>query len=145
MRAPAVVATLCALAFGSAACGGGGESASTSTSAPTATQAPSSGGATAPEETATTTAPTATTGGAAAPDGASVVADNGCKACHQLPGGGSPGPGPDLTAIGAELDAGQIEATLVQGPGSMPSFAKLKSDSPEDFQAMVDYLAGLKG
>ena len=52
--------------------------------------------------------------------------------------------GPDLTEIGQRLPGPAISRTLVNPTAPMPSYAKLRTESPEKFQALVDYLASLK-
>ena len=52
---------------------------------------------------------------------------------------GNPGPGPDLTQIGAKLPAQAIERTLRNPTAPMPSYADLP---PEKFDALVEYLSG---
>ena len=83
---------------------------------------------------------------AAAPrfeEGRSAVASSGCLGCHQIgENGGSLGP--DITEIGRRLPGPAIARTLVNPTAPMPSYAKLKNEDPEKFQALVDYLASLK-
>jgi len=76
-------------------------------------------------------------------EGRSAVASSGCLGCHVIgENGGSLGP--DLTEIGKRLPGPAIARTLVNPTAPMPSYAKLRTESPEKFQALVDYLASLK-
>ena len=76
-------------------------------------------------------------------EGRSAVASSGCLGCHVIgENGGSLGP--DLTEIGQRLPGPAISRTLVNPTAPMPSYAKLQTESPEKFQALVDYLASLK-
>ncbi len=76
-------------------------------------------------------------------EGRSAVASSGCLGCHVIgENGGSLGP--DLTEIGQRLPGPAIARTLVNPTAPMPSYAKLQTESPEKFQALVDYLASLK-
>jgi len=76
-------------------------------------------------------------------EGRSAVASSGCLGCHVIgENGGSLGP--DLTEIGQRLPGPAIARTLVNPTAPMPSYAKLRTESPEKFQALVDYLASLK-
>ena len=76
--------------------------------------------------------------------GQQVVAQSACGGCHKFGENGNAGPGPDLTKIGARLPRQAIERTLVNPTAPMPSFRKLQSDSPVQFQQMVTYLASLR-
>lgn len=73
--------------------------------------------------------------------GKQVAAQSGCLACHIFEDNGNPGPGSDLTNIGAELPAPAIARSLEIGPGIMPSYADLER---EQFNDLVDFLASLK-
>jgi len=76
-------------------------------------------------------------------EGRAAVASSGCLGCHVIgENGGSLGP--DLTEIGQRLPGPAISRTLVNPTAPMPSYAKLRTESPEKFQALVDYLASLK-
>jgi mono/diheme cytochrome c family protein len=74
-------------------------------------------------------------------EGAEVVADSGCLACHLLGSQGNDGPGPDLTTIGARLSAAAITRALDHPRQPMPSFAELP---PSEHRALVAYLVSLK-
>ncbi len=64
----------------------------------------------------------------------------GCQGCHALAGqGGKRGPGWDR--IGQRLNPEALKKQVVSPQGCMPNFAHLK---PEELDAEVDYLSGLK-
>ena len=73
--------------------------------------------------------------------GQNVANQSGCGACHKFGEAGNPGPGPDLSAIGAKLPAQAIERTLRNPTAPMPSYADLP---PEKFDALVEYLSALR-
>jgi menaquinol-cytochrome c reductase cytochrome b/c subunit len=77
--------------------------------------------------------------------GREIVAQSGCLACHKIGENGNDGPGPELGDIGARLPREGIARTLVNPTAPMPSFAALQEDAPDEFEAMVTYLAQLKG
>ena len=74
--------------------------------------------------------------------GKQVVAQSGCLACHKIGENGNDGPGPPLTLIGERLPRQAIARTLINPTAPMPSFKDLP---PEQFDAMVEFLAQLKG
>jgi ubiquinol-cytochrome c reductase cytochrome b subunit/menaquinol-cytochrome c reductase cytochrome b/c subunit len=76
--------------------------------------------------------------------GEAVAAQSGCQGCHKIGENGNAGPGPDLTHIGARLPRNAIARTLLNPTAPMPSFAKLQKDNPQEFNALVDFLANLK-
>ena len=57
--------------------------------------------------------------------GQNVANQSGCGACHKFGEAGNPGPGPDLSHIGAKLPAPAIERTLINPTAPMPSYADL--------------------
>jgi menaquinol-cytochrome c reductase cytochrome b/c subunit len=73
--------------------------------------------------------------------GKEVAAQSGCLACHLFEHNGNPGPGPDLTHIGAKLPRAAIARSLEVGPGIMPSYADLPPGKKRD---VVDFLASLR-
>jgi menaquinol-cytochrome c reductase cytochrome b/c subunit len=73
--------------------------------------------------------------------GKQVAAQSGCLACHKFENNGNPGPGPELTEIGAKIPRAAIERSLDVGPGIMPSYADLP---PAKKQDLVDFLASLQ-
>jgi mono/diheme cytochrome c family protein len=74
-------------------------------------------------------------------EGAQVLADSGCLACHLLGSQGNDGPGPNLTTIGARLSAAAITRALDHPRQPMPSFEALP---PAQHRALVAYLVSLK-
>jgi ubiquinol-cytochrome c reductase cytochrome b subunit/menaquinol-cytochrome c reductase cytochrome b/c subunit len=74
-------------------------------------------------------------------EGAKVVAQSGCLACHKLGDNGNAGPGPSLTHIASRLPRQGIARTLVNPTAPMPSFKNLP---PNKFQAIVNFLSQLK-
>jgi menaquinol-cytochrome c reductase cytochrome b/c subunit len=74
-------------------------------------------------------------------EGALVVAQSGCQACHVIGENGNAGPGPVLTKIGSRLPRGDIARTLVNPTAPMPSFKNLP---PKKFEAVVNFLSALK-
>jgi ubiquinol-cytochrome c reductase cytochrome b subunit/menaquinol-cytochrome c reductase cytochrome b/c subunit len=77
--------------------------------------------------------------------GRQVMAQSGCLACHKVGENGNDGPGPELTDIASRLPAQAIARTLVNPTSPMPSFAALQQQSPDKFNAMVDFLGQLRG
>ena len=73
--------------------------------------------------------------------GALVVGQSGCLACHQIGANGNSGPGPNLTHIGATLPAAGIGSTLRNPTAPMPSFKNLP---PQKFNAVVGFLSLLQ-
>jgi menaquinol-cytochrome c reductase cytochrome b/c subunit len=73
--------------------------------------------------------------------GAIVVGESGCLACHTIGESGNNGPGPPLTHIGSILRPGAIADTLRNPTAPMPSFKHLP---PAKFDALVGYLAELQ-
>lgn len=73
--------------------------------------------------------------------GKRAIAQSGCEACHKIGENGNPGPGPELTHIGARIPAGGIAKTIVNPTAPMPSFKKLPA---KKFEAIVFFLSHLK-
>jgi mono/diheme cytochrome c family protein len=73
--------------------------------------------------------------------GKEVVAQTGCLACHRLGENGNPGPGPELTDIGARIPRNAILRSLLAGPGIMPSFQDL---GKKKLNEVADFLASLQ-
>jgi menaquinol-cytochrome c reductase cytochrome b/c subunit len=69
------------------------------------------------------------------------VAQSGCEACHDIAGNGNPGPGPELTHIGARVPQEAIARTLDNPIAPMPSFRHLPNAK---FEAIVYFLSQLK-
>ena len=76
--------------------------------------------------------------------GKEVAAASGCLACHKIGENGNAGPGPNLTKIGARLPRPAIARTLINPTAPMPSFVRLRQNSPKRFNALVDFLASLR-
>jgi mono/diheme cytochrome c family protein len=94
----------------------------------------------------TIAAPTAITdaGGATLREfdvGRAAVPDAGCEACHTIGSDGNPGPGPNLTHIGARIPFAGIERTLVNPTQPMPSYKYLPA---KEFTAIATFLSDLK-
>ncbi len=73
--------------------------------------------------------------------GQNVANQSGCGACHKFGEAGNPGPGPDLTEIGAKLPAAALERTLRNPTAPMPSYADLDK---KKFDALIQYLSALR-
>jgi quinol-cytochrome oxidoreductase complex cytochrome b subunit len=73
--------------------------------------------------------------------GRAAVVDAGCEACHTIGDDGNPGPGPNLTQIGARIPYQGIERTLVNPTAPMPSYKDLH---PKEFTAIATFLSDLK-
>jgi mono/diheme cytochrome c family protein len=69
--------------------------------------------------------------------GMEVVAQSGCLACHRIGQQGNPGPGSDLTRIGARLSKRQIEHAILDPTAPMPSFSHFP---PAKLSAVVTFL-----
>jgi menaquinol-cytochrome c reductase cytochrome b/c subunit len=76
--------------------------------------------------------------------GKAVAASSGCQGCHKIGENGNAGPGPDLTHIGSRLPRNAIARTLVNPTAPMPAFTTLQKQHPDEFNALVDFLASLK-
>ena len=76
--------------------------------------------------------------------GKDVAASSGCLACHKIGDNGNAGPGPDLTHIGARLPRPAIARTLTNPTAPMPSFVRLRQQSPTRFNELVNYLGSLR-
>jgi menaquinol-cytochrome c reductase cytochrome b/c subunit len=76
--------------------------------------------------------------------GKAVAAASGCQGCHKIGENGNAGPGPDLTHIGSRLPRNAIARTLLNPTAPMPSFARLRQQHPQEFNALVDFLASLR-
>jgi ubiquinol-cytochrome c reductase cytochrome b subunit/menaquinol-cytochrome c reductase cytochrome b/c subunit len=73
-----------------------------------------------------------------------VAAQSGCLACHRIGHNGNDGPGPALTQIGKRTFKEAIARTLQNPTAPMPSYAALKRDKPEQFNALVQFLSELR-
>ncbi|MBA3299240.1 MAG: cytochrome c, partial [Thermoleophilaceae bacterium] len=75
--------------------------------------------------------------------GADVTAASGCLGCHKIGENGNT-LGPNLTEIGDRLGRDAIARTLVNPTAPMPSYTDLKKKNPEQFDALVKFIASLK-
>jgi ubiquinol-cytochrome c reductase cytochrome b subunit len=76
--------------------------------------------------------------------GAVVFQNKDCRNCHALQGKGGQR-GPDLTAVGTRLTAGQLIDQVSNGTpggGNMPAYGK--QISPNEMTALVDFLTSLR-
>lgn len=73
--------------------------------------------------------------------GKAVVAGSGCLACHRLGEDGNPGPGPELTHIGARIPRKAIIRSVEIGPSIMPSFRALPK---KKLNELADFLSSLQ-
>ena len=80
---------------------------------------------------------------AAYEDGAAVTASSGCLGCHKIGENGNT-LGPDLSDIGDRLGRAAIARTLINPTSPMPSYESLRAENPEQFEALVDFIASLK-
>jgi len=76
-------------------------------------------------------------------EGKLVMAAEGCLGCHKIGENGNT-LGPNLTEIGDRLGRDAIARTLVNPTAPMPSYTKLREEKPEQFEAMVAFVASLK-
>jgi menaquinol-cytochrome c reductase cytochrome b/c subunit len=76
--------------------------------------------------------------------GKEVAASSGCLGCHRIAEQGNPGPGPELSKIGARLNREEIARTLVDPKAPMPSYAGLRDEQPRQFDELVKFLASLR-
>jgi ubiquinol-cytochrome c reductase cytochrome b subunit/menaquinol-cytochrome c reductase cytochrome b/c subunit len=73
-----------------------------------------------------------------------VVGESGCEGCHLIGANGNNGPGPPLTHIGSQRDAGAIASTLKNPTEPMPSFSNLAKTAPKKFADLVSFLSELQ-
>jgi mono/diheme cytochrome c family protein len=74
------------------------------------------------------------------PSGPDLVKRLGCLGCHSLDGKGR-NRGPGWDGVGNRMTPEAIKKQIVSPQGKMPNFAHLK---PEELNAVVEYLSGLK-
>jgi mono/diheme cytochrome c family protein len=74
------------------------------------------------------------------PSGPDLVKRLGCLGCHTLDGQGR-NRGPSWDGLGNRMTSEAIKKQMVSPQGKMPNFAHLK---PEELNALVQYLSGLK-
>jgi menaquinol-cytochrome c reductase cytochrome b/c subunit len=75
--------------------------------------------------------------------GQAVAASSGCLGCHKIGENGNT-LGPNLTEIGDKLGQEAIARTLVNPTSPMPSYEQLRTDNPEQFDQLVQYIASLR-
>ena len=74
------------------------------------------------------------------PTGPDLVKRLGCLGCHSLAGQGR-NRGPSWDGLGKRMTPEAIKQQIVSPQGKMPNFAHLE---PEELNALVQYLSGLK-
>jgi hypothetical protein len=72
--------------------------------------------------------------------GRAVFARSGCLACHKIGEVGNPGPGQNLTYVGARLSSREIEEVLVSPRAPMPSFKNLPANKLHDLTRFLSLL-----
>jgi menaquinol-cytochrome c reductase cytochrome b/c subunit len=77
-------------------------------------------------------------------EGKEVTAAAGCLGCHKIGENGNGTLGPSLTFVGDRLGKDAIARTLINPTAPMPSYIKLKEKSPEQFDALVEFVASLR-
>ncbi|MFN2615768.1 MAG: c-type cytochrome [Thermoleophilaceae bacterium] len=75
--------------------------------------------------------------------GKRLTASSGCLGCHKIGENGNT-LGPNLTQIGDRLGRNAIARTLLNPTSPMPSYARLKQRSPEQFNELVKFVASLR-
>jgi menaquinol-cytochrome c reductase cytochrome b/c subunit len=76
-------------------------------------------------------------------EGKEITASAGCLGCHKIGENGNT-LGPNLTDIGDRLGKDAIARTLINPTPPMPSFRALRSEKPDQFNKLVEYVASLK-
>ncbi len=69
-----------------------------------------------------------------------IVGQSGCLACHKIGENGNPGPGPNLTHIGARIPRAAIIRSVQIGPGIMPSYRALGQAKLNQVANFLSYL-----
>ncbi|MFI5004533.1 MAG: c-type cytochrome [Solirubrobacterales bacterium] len=72
--------------------------------------------------------------------GRTVFAESGCLACHKIGDIGNPGPGQNLTHVGARLSSRELEEVLVSPRAPMPSFKHLPANKLRDLIRFLSLL-----
>jgi menaquinol-cytochrome c reductase cytochrome b/c subunit len=75
--------------------------------------------------------------------GKEVMASSGCLGCHKVGDNGNT-LGPNLTDVGDRLGKDAIARTLVNPTAPMPSYSKLRTSKPDQFNQLVDFVASLR-
>jgi hypothetical protein len=72
--------------------------------------------------------------------GRTVLVESGCLACHKIGEIGNPGPGQNLTHVGARLSSREIEGLLDSPRAPMPSFKNLPANKLHDLVRFLSLL-----
>jgi menaquinol-cytochrome c reductase cytochrome b/c subunit len=74
--------------------------------------------------------------------GLEIYLQSGCASCHMIKGAGAPGPGPDLTNVGARdvIDAARAKQFLQNPPAGMIPY---NNYTDEEYQQIGEFLGGL--
>ena len=72
-----------------------------------------------------------------------VTAQSGCLACHKIGTNGGD-IGPDLSDVGERLTGQAIARTLLNPTAPMPSYARIRTQSPDEFEDLVAFLSLLR-
>jgi len=74
--------------------------------------------------------------------GLQIFLESGCTSCHMVKGEGAPGPGPDLTNVGAKnvVTPENSQEWFNNPPGAMPAFAGF---TEEEYRQLGDFVGGL--
>jgi hypothetical protein len=72
--------------------------------------------------------------------GRTVLAETGCLACHKIGEIGNPGPGQNLTHIGARLSSREIKEALISPRAPMPSFKHMPANKLRDLTRFLSLL-----
>jgi quinol---cytochrome c reductase cytochrome c subunit, bacillus type len=75
--------------------------------------------------------------------GKEVTAASGCLGCHKIGENGNK-IGPNLTEIGDRLGKDAIARTLINPTSPMPSYKKLRSKNPKQFNELVAFVSSLR-
>jgi ubiquinol-cytochrome c reductase cytochrome b subunit len=73
--------------------------------------------------------------------GALVFQSKQCRNCHVVGDGGGHR-GPDLSAVGARMNAPELVRQVIQGGGNMPAYGN--NLSPQEVKALVAFLVSLR-
>jgi menaquinol-cytochrome c reductase cytochrome b/c subunit len=76
-------------------------------------------------------------------DGKNVMAASGCLGCHKVGENGNT-IGPNLSQVGDRLGKQAIARTLLNPTSPMPSYSQLRAQKPEQFNALVEFVASLR-
>src|SRR4051795_2748766 len=76
--------------------------------------------------------------------GKDVAAPSGCLGSHKSGENGNAGPGPPLTQIGSRVGRQAIARTLVNPTPPMPPLTAVRTQDPQKFNELVNFLSSLK-